>query len=67
MVGFSVAVVLIEHVRGASLNLRVDYLAPQPLGLDCLFASLLFFVFEIEFLKFLSPAFEEPRALIRTH
>ena len=47
LVGFAVAVILVEHVRGSCLDLRVDDLTPEPLGLHCLLASFLFFVLEI--------------------
>mmetsp|Transcript_23555 Transcript_23555/g.49046 ORF Transcript_23555/g.49046 Transcript_23555/m.49046 type:complete len:240 (-) Transcript_23555:705-1424(-) len=67
LVGLVVAVVLVEHVRGSGLNLRVEDGKPELLGLDGLPSLALLLVFGVELAELLSVAGGESGALVGAH
>jgi len=60
-------VILVKHVRRSSFNLRINYLAPQPLGFDGFATSSFFFVASVKLFKLISPTLEESWTFIGTH
>jgi hypothetical protein len=59
--------IFVKHVGCSSLDLRINYLVPKPLGLDCLTTTAFLLVPDVELLEFLTPAIEKARALIGAH
>ena len=67
LVGLAVAVILVEHVGGSSLNLCVQDGEPQLLGLDGFASLTLTFVLLVEGLEFFSVAVGKARTFIGAH
>ena len=67
LVRLAVAGVLVKHVRGSSLDLRLDDLGPKPLSLHSLPASAILLILSVERLELFSPCLCKSGALIGTH
>ena len=59
--------ILKQHVRGASLDLRVNNLVPEPLSFNSLATFSSLFIRQVKFLKLGTVTLRETRALVGAH
>mmetsp|Transcript_22858 Transcript_22858/g.41925 ORF Transcript_22858/g.41925 Transcript_22858/m.41925 type:complete len:270 (-) Transcript_22858:1053-1862(-) len=67
LVRFTIAMILVQHVRRARLHLRVQDGKPQLLRLNSLASLAITFILFIKSLKLITPALVEPLALVGAH
>lgn len=66
LIRFSIAGVFVEHIRSASLNLRINDGLPNLTGFQGLATSACLFIFSIKFFEGFSPNVWQPWTFVRT-
>ena len=67
LVALAVASILVQHVWGASLDLRINDLFPKPSGFDLLHGATFLLILSVHGLELLTPDLVESWALVGAH